>query len=258
MWGILGGMGPFASTEFLNDIYSLALKQQNPMEQEMPRVVLFSDPYIPDRTAAILSHQKLLSGQFEEVKRRLQDLLIKMQSVEVDHIVVACITAHYFLDHMDLSDDLKAKIISLIEVIYQRLLADDRKYLLLSTSGAREAGLFQTGGRPWHELLPERVVLLTMRDQEMVHKRYLYDMKCRGKPGNIRLLLDLKEQYGVDGFIAGCTEIHLQAKDLVSGGVPVIDPLIILAERIAASNHDDAVIRHVGNALAAVESIRGG
>jgi aspartate racemase len=243
LWGILGGMGPLASMEFLNDIYSLALERGNPMEQAMPRVVLFSDPYIPDRTAAILDHQKMLPGQFEEVKHRLQDLLEKMQSVEVDHIVIACITAHFFLHHLELFDALRAKIISLIDVIYQQLLVDDSKYLLLSTSGAREAGIFQSGGRPWQELFPERVVLLSKRDQEMIHTRYLYDMKCTGKPGNVRLLLDLKEQYGVDGFIAGCTEVHLQTKDLISSGVTVIDPLSILAERIVASNHNDAMVR---------------
>lgn len=50
--GVLGGMGPLASAEFVNTVYRLNMTEP---EQQAPALVLRSDPSIPDRTAAILS-----------------------------------------------------------------------------------------------------------------------------------------------------------------------------------------------------------
>src|SRR5947209_3814698 len=88
--GILGGMGPLASTEFLNNIYRLSLGRT---EQDMPRVVLLSDPTVPDRTTAIRI------GQIQEVVHDLQSLLMRLVQMEADQIAIACVTAHFFLPY---------------------------------------------------------------------------------------------------------------------------------------------------------------
>src|SRR5689334_6778827 len=51
VWGVLGGLGPLASAEFLATIYEHADASE---EQRLPAVLLFSDPAIPDRTEALL------------------------------------------------------------------------------------------------------------------------------------------------------------------------------------------------------------
>jgi aspartate racemase len=50
--GILGGMGPVASAEFLKTIYE---DQLDPDEQGAPIVMMYSDPTFPDRTKAFLA-----------------------------------------------------------------------------------------------------------------------------------------------------------------------------------------------------------
>ena len=45
--GILGGMGPLASAEFVRSVYELNVQTK---EQASPVCVLYSDPTIPDRT----------------------------------------------------------------------------------------------------------------------------------------------------------------------------------------------------------------
>ena len=46
--GVVGGMGPLASAEFVKTIYEYGLNRR---EQESPSVVLVSDPTFPDRTS---------------------------------------------------------------------------------------------------------------------------------------------------------------------------------------------------------------
>ena len=47
--GVLGGMGPMASAEFLKTVYTCC---RGEVEQEFPVVMVYSDPTIPDRTSA--------------------------------------------------------------------------------------------------------------------------------------------------------------------------------------------------------------
>ncbi|HEV3038038.1 MAG TPA: aspartate/glutamate racemase family protein [Candidatus Angelobacter sp.] len=223
LWGILGGMGPLASTEFLNNIYRLSLERT---EQDMPRVILLSDPSVPDRTTAIKS------DEIEKVARDLQGLLARLFQMDVDHIVIACVTAHFFLPCLELPAPIKTRIISLISTIIDSLRVEKGKYLLLRTSGTRDARIFE--GDPGWSSVSSRVCILNDKDQETIHHNYLYQLKKRSiNADDLVLLNHLKAQYQVDGFIAGCTEVHLHTRELLANGMKMIDPLYVLAERIA-------------------------
>src|SRR5436305_6361317 len=89
--GILGGMGPLASAEFLHTIYALNLADP---EQLAPSCILLSDPSIPDRAQAILN------GTSEEILPRLSRSLQDLSSLGADHIVVACVTIHHLFPRL--------------------------------------------------------------------------------------------------------------------------------------------------------------
>src|SRR5207249_6442174 len=113
LWGILGGMGPLASTEFLNTIYRLSLERagkegKDGKEQDMARVILVSDPSVPDRTEAIVTRRDK-PEQFEEVKRRLKQSLEMLNAMQADRIVIPCITADLFLTSLDLDASLSSR-----------------------------------------------------------------------------------------------------------------------------------------------------
>ena len=74
IWGILGGMGPLASAEFLTSIYKLSLGRT---EQNMPRLYLVSDPTVPDRTKAILNCEYDSSMQLSQVSITVLSELVK-------------------------------------------------------------------------------------------------------------------------------------------------------------------------------------
>ena len=106
LWGILGGMGPLSSAGFLATVYRLEAAS----EQEMPMIILISDPDVPDRTDAIVKLGQIQPKQYEAVKNRLKEQLEALWAMNIDRIVIACVTAHCFLPrccdlrHSDSSD----------------------------------------------------------------------------------------------------------------------------------------------------------
>jgi aspartate racemase len=238
LWGILGGMGPLASAEFLNTIYRLSLEyrlslgpKEMDQEQGTPRIVLVSDPTIPDRTQAIKERDKN-PEQYQKVKDELERRLKKLLNFGVDYLAIACVTAHHFIN--DLPQALQSRLTSLRDIVCEKLDSDSSKYLLLRTIGTEEIGIFES-----HPLWPaivenKRVEFLNDDDQKALHWGYLYQIKKRGaKACDLEFLQHLKQRYQVDGFIAGCTEVHLLTKGLIDRGIQMIDPLYILAQRIA-------------------------
>ena len=75
--GILGGMGPLASAEFLRTVYDLNITHP---EQDSPSCVLLSDPTVPDRTQAILD------GSTDEILARLCRALEALSSMGAERI----------------------------------------------------------------------------------------------------------------------------------------------------------------------------
>lgn len=221
MLGILGGMGPLASAEFVKTIYEYNLTAR---EQDMPACMLYSDPTIPDRTEAIQQ------GSEAQVIAYLERGLLHLSQSDVSRIVIACITAHYFLPR--LRPDLRSNVISLIDIVIDDVLKTCQPHLLFCTNGTRQAGIFQQSPR-WREV--ERYVLLPSEaDQQRIH-RLLYHVK-QGDVGDARLddVEQLLANYQARGLIAGCTEMHLLTKRLAARttGQPqyqIADPLLTIA-----------------------------
>src|SRR5437016_7913293 len=113
LWGILGGMGPLSSAEFLATIYRFSLAEAA-SEQEMSRVILISDPDIPDRTEAIIKLAQMQPKQYETVKNRLKEQLEALWAMNVDRIVIACVTAHFFLPYLNLPAPAESRLCLLI------------------------------------------------------------------------------------------------------------------------------------------------
>lgn len=221
VWGVIGGMGPLASAEFLKNIYRFSLGTP---EQQMPRVILLSDPDVPDRTEAIKN------GQHREILDRLEELLCQLLAMKVDRLVMACITAHCFLPELPKPLLSRIPLVSLLDVICDSLRNDDQKYMLLCTSGTRQYRLFQS--HPQWSVIEPRISFPNASHQKQIHD-FLYDVKTTCDFAGLSLLQAIRKSYDIDGFVCGCTEAHLFVRDLIDNNIPVIDPLLILAQRIA-------------------------
>jgi aspartate racemase len=218
--GVLGGMGPLASAEFMKTLYEHCTGR---CEQESPRAVLYSDPSFPDRT------EHLLAGSEDVLLAQLTGALRRLRAFGASPLVICCVTIHHLLPRVP--EELRREVVSLLDVIFARVAETRRPHLLLCTKGTRRLGLFESHRR-WGECA-DFFVLPSAGDQESVHE-IIYRVKARE---DVRALAPMVEEllakYGVDSFVVGCTETHLLAKHLTTaraGRFACVDPLTIIAE----------------------------
>ena len=130
--GILGGMGPAASAEFLR---LLAAEAPVSSDQEHAVTYLLSDPQIPDRSSAIL-------GRGEDPTERLKKDLLTLVRWGADFLAVPCNTAHYFIDRF--REQMPVPLVHIIEVTVEaaRKMNPGGAWLL-ATKGTMQSGLYQ-------------------------------------------------------------------------------------------------------------------
>jgi len=220
--GILGGLGPLASAEFLKTIYEHNLGRH---EQEAPRVILYSDPTFPKRTEAFFR------GDADILYGRLTEALTHLCNIGVSKIVICCVTIHYLLPR--LPESLRKRVVSLIEVIFDAVIEKKKRSLLICTNGTREMELFQSHRR-WPSV-QDYIALPDMNDQQAIHDLTEEIKRNRGVPEMISCLNSLLSKYQANCFIAGCTEVHLPAKRFLASNdsrvaETCIDPLTIIAK----------------------------
>ncbi|MEC4896275.1 MAG: amino acid racemase [Oscillatoria sp. PMC 1051.18] len=223
--GILGGMGPLASAEFVKTIYEYNLSGNR--EQNFPKILLYSDPSFPDRT------EVLLQGD----EKTLLDLLVKslyhLCELKATKIIICCITAHYLLPKFPLA--LREKIICLVNLTLESVLEAPKKYLVICTKATNKLQLFQS-----HPLwqIAQNYILFPQEEEQIFIHQMIYDLKLNlNRQQDWEKLKHLQFIYQVDGLIVGCTEIHLlikywQRHSPESNSNIFLDPLIIIAQKL--------------------------
>jgi aspartate racemase len=220
--GILGGMGPEATLDLFGKIiaHTPAAKDQDHL-----RVVIDSNPKVPDRTAAILrgglSPVPAMKAGIEALKR-----------AGADFVVIPCVSAHFFWKELERESGLP--MISMFEVTAEHIRQQHPNVHtvgMLATTGTLQGGRFR------ERLQQAGIETITPAgpDQERVMMA-IYEIKAASAVGKDRsaIAAEVRElasrliQRGAQGVVAGCTEIPLVLKpgDL---GVPVFDTLLLLA-----------------------------
>ncbi len=219
--GVLGGMGPLASAEFVHTIYRLNMVQP---EQQAPALVLHSDPAIPDRTVAIRS------GCTQDLVVRLIAALDALVASGAQRIIIACVTAHQLLP--EIPESLRARVVSLLDLTFNEIRGASGRYILLASNGTRISRIFERHPR-WDEVAG-RVRCLDENDQNRLHESIYRLKQNEAAEPLIAWLESLLGKYGAEGLVFGCTELHLLHRALArsgSGGplLPIIDPLFAAA-----------------------------
>jgi aspartate racemase len=214
--GVLGGMGPLATAEFIRTIYETNLA---PVEQSMPRVITDCDPgLLPDRTQAISDRDDA------RLARRLEERLRRLSAAGATRTVLACVTAHHFLGRV--SPGPRDQVISLITVMVQALAQAPDPVVLLATRGTLQARIFQR--EPGWLEVASRVVVPAPADQDLIHRLVYRAKQLQAGADEVTALTDrLCERYGCAGVALGCTEFHLYGRALTAryGPARVVDPL---------------------------------
>ena len=239
--GIVGGLGPFAHIDFERKLLDAASELIGARrDQDFPQWVLSSIPQTPDRTEAFF-------GEAEDPTPVLERSLERLQGAGAHFAVVACNTAHLFLQR--LRDESPLPIISLIETTADEAarIAPRGSVGLLATSGTLRSRLYhdpleKRGMRAvspfdleYGEELQLRGVMEPIYGPRVDGRHRGGGIKTDGGSPEARQLLEraarrLVEDAEVDVLVAGCTEIPLALDGAEVAGRPLLDPARLLAQ----------------------------
>ena len=228
--GVVGGLGPLASAEFLKTIYEYNLDQR---EQNSPIVMVYSDPTFPARTEAFAN------GHQDDLLVRLIEALDRLCDLNVSKIVICCVTIHYLLPRVPF--ELREKVLSLLDVIFSTVEQLGKRHLLICSNETRKWEIFQS--HPAWTALQDCFVLPDEGDQRRIGEMILQIKGNRNISGMIPFLDNLLGRYKVDSFIAGCTEMHILAKLFSSYNngrynYGCVDPLAMLAKNLGCRSRE--------------------
>ena len=214
-------MGPEAT---LNSFARIIKNTPARTDQEHLRVVIDSNPKVPDRTAAI-------TGKGESPVPILVSGCRSLKHAGADFIIIPCVSAHFFLD--EIQKQIELPILSIFDVVTE-ILAGEHPQIktvgLMGTTGTISGGLFQ-------KRLASDDIKTIVPDEKHQSKvmAAVYDIKKSQPPrSKAEITSDLVAtaesliSKGAQAIIAGCTEIPLALfQDHLP--VPYFDALTILA-----------------------------
>lgn len=132
--GVLGGMGPAATADFLTVLAELTPAGT---DQEHPRMIVYSNTITPDRTTYLL-------GKGPDPTKDIRDGLDTLIGWGADILCATCNTAHYFIDIYREEKELPAQFVHIIKetIIRSKELSPNGAWLT-ATLGTMRTGLYQ-------------------------------------------------------------------------------------------------------------------
>lgn len=218
--GILGGMGPAATVDFMAKL--LALTPACRDQDHLPTVVA-SLPQTPDRSAAILA------GGPDPLPSLLEGIRL-LDRADVELIVIPCATSHHW--YAPLSAASRAPILHIARCVAARI-APGEPTLILATRGALVSGFYQRA-------LAERAIpfVLPSPTEEQVAVDDCIRLIKAGRREEAGACLNSVFQRcrnrGVRTLILGCTELPLAAQHTGRHDLRLIDCALELAREAVA------------------------
>lgn len=219
--GIIGGMGSVAGSYFLNRVVELTPAKT---DQEYIETIVHNNSRIPDRTQSILHGGP---SPVPELKRSVALL----EQFGADHIVLACMTSHYFIPELQRAT--KATVLDGIQ--------ETVAHLRSQFPGVKRAGIIASTGNIKLEMFQRRlkeanIESVIMNDQEQMEhftEPIYADWGIKagyitGRPKD-RLVeaVSILHGRGAEVIIAGCSELPLVLKQNELP-VPIIDSIDVL------------------------------
>lgn len=228
--GVVGGAGPQAGAALVSKIYE---ESRSLTDQGNPTVHLISAPSeLPDRTAFLLGLSSM-NPAFGFAKG-----LCQLAQGGATVAGISCVTAHAPPIYSRIVDLLgtppRIRLVSMVDELRSHLRRQGySKVGFLSTLGTYQAGLFAdefagvSGVLPLH--LPEP------NQREAVHQA-IYSVKASGRQipsiaarRTIFAAIDGLARMGAEAVVLACTELPLVVTADSHNGLPVIDPIRVLA-----------------------------
>ena len=224
--GIIGGMGPEATAQlYMKMIKATKVKK----DQEHFRIIIDSNPKIPDRTRAIL-------GLGENPVPMIIETARNLERMGVDIACIPCMTSHYFFD--EIQSGVEMKIMNALEELKKYIdtnFPEIRKVGILATTGTMNTKIYDKYLTGLELIYPD----LDVQKDNVMEAIYgegtgIKSGVTEGRP--VELLVEAGEHVimkGAELVVLGCTEIGL-VLNKKSLSMPCVDPMDVMAEAMVS------------------------
>lgn len=221
--GVLGGMGPSATVDFMSRVISLTPADT---DQDHVRMLVDHNPKTPDR-------QIDTKAQRQAVRETLAEMAMGLEAAGADFLVMPCNTAHGFYDLA-----VEKTTIPFLNIVTETVAAIPE-----SEPDARNVGLLATDACLQDQLYQKAIhdagmsVLLPSGGEQQAIMKLIFKIKAGDQGSDVAHemsnIANSLIQRGADVLIAGCTEIPLVlSPERLT--VPCLSSTEVLAARTAA------------------------
>ena len=215
--GVLGGMGPAASAEFM-----VRLIAQTPAKRDQDHIptILWSDTAVPDRSTSMRNGDDkplpyLLAG--------IQGLVLAGCNL----IVIPCNTAHLWFKEMEKQASWHARIVHIVDSVADALLdvsVVDSKIGVMGTQATVELGLYQyrLNKLGWNCIVP------TKQEMDTLVQPAIDLIKANQFEAAHPMLMTVIHSLigrGATAVVLGCTEIPLSIREDTVQDTPIINSI---------------------------------
>ena len=210
--GILGGMGPAASAEYIT---RLIQQTQANCDQEHIPFVLWNEPRTPDRSTS------LRNGDGKPLPYLLQGIQA-LKTAGCDLIVIPCNTAHFWYDELI---KFQVPIIHIVDsVAYSLCDADVNNGIIgiIGTQATIELGLYQNHLIDWNCIVPSQ------EEMDNTVQPAIDLVKAGDMVKSHTMLMSVVDSLisrGAKAVVLGCTEIPLAIREDNQNGIPLINSI---------------------------------
>ncbi|GBQ80585.1 aspartate racemase [Gluconacetobacter johannae DSM 13595] len=219
MIGVLGGMGPAATADFMRQVI---LSTPARRDQDHVPLLIFSDPTIPDRSSSIID------STVPSPLPMLRDYALRLQHAGATAIVIPCNTAHHFYDQI--AGCVTIPILHIVDAVREEL---DENTDLRSCGVAIMATAGTLRSRFYERKLTQAgygCIVPTETEQHLVDRTIQLikgGQSEMAKPFAIQAVQSFRQR-GAGSVILGCTELPL-IKEVFDDILPHVDSTKALA-----------------------------
>jgi len=215
--GVLGGMGPAASAEFM-----VRLVAQTPATKDQDHIptILWSNTEVPDRSTSMRNGDNkplpyLLSG--------IQGLVLAGCNL----IVIPCNTAHLWFKEMEKQASWHANIVHIVDSVADALRdanVVDSKIGVIGTQATVELGLYQyrLNKLGWECIVPTKLEMDTLVQPAI---DLIKANQIEAAHTMLMTVIHSLIGRGATAVVLGCTEIPLAIRESQQDNIPLINSI---------------------------------
>ncbi len=216
--GVLGGMGPLATVDFMEQIILLTSTAGATSDQQHLPMLVANLPHTPDRSLGML-------GLGADPLPALLAGIDMLNRNGVELIAIPCNSAHYWYEAM--REHSPVPILHIVETCVAAVPQEARRVAVLATGGTLSSGLFQQGltARGLEPVVPNAVTQVHIEACIRAVKAGDLDESAQ----HLAAALDEFISRGADAAVMGCTEIPLAARHIAKPAITLVDSTLELA-----------------------------